>query len=100
MSGETVEASVYLVMEGRRAKYAQRDEVTGLRPVTSAAVVASRQTYPGRLNADQVVVRVRLALPANIFDPLVPSAVVNVPEDMVRRGDIVVDATELPEVVE
>ena len=93
---DQVEASVYLVMEGRRAKYMPRDEVTGLRPVQSAAVVASRQTYPTRLSADQVVVRVRLALPANIFDPLVPSAVVNVPEDMVRRGDIVVEATELP----
>jgi hypothetical protein len=95
MSDKTVEATAYIVVEGRRSRYySTPDPITGLKPVESAAIVALRQSYPSKATTDQVIVKVRIALPAHIFDPLVPTAVVNVPEDLVRRGAILVEAVE------
>jgi hypothetical protein len=94
MSDETIEATAYLVVEGRRRRHAPPNPTTGLKPVDSAAIVALRQSYPTKATTDQVIVKVRIAVPANIFDPLVPTAVVTVPADLVRRGDIVVEAVE------
>lgn len=95
MSGDIIEADAYLVVEGKRERYyGKTDPITGLKPVTKAAIVSLRQSYPKQATTDQVIVKVRIALPANIFDPLIPTAVVNVPADLVRRGDIVVEAVE------
>ena len=82
MSKVVVTTPGYLVIE------AERDLNGGIR---SARIVHSRQSAPSRLDADQVVVKVAIALPSAVFEPLA-AAVITIPEDRVVRGPVEVEA--------
>lgn len=88
-------ATAYLIIEATRG-YGLRDPETGLRPVTSARVVASRANRPAKLERDQVAVKVTVDVPDQAFAPIMPAALVVVPTDLVQRA-VVVDAQDATE---
>ncbi|WP_291378884.1 hypothetical protein [Demequina sp.] len=90
-----VRADAYTIIRGRRSQYAQRNPETGLKPVNSARIVRVVQNAPVRLDEDEIVVKVAIKLPAAAFDPLLPTAVITVPEDLIQRGPITVEAVEI-----
>ena len=85
MSNDDVSTTAYLVVQGDRRKWGSPNKETGLKPLEGARVVAVRRNRPEGLTADQVAVRVRLVLPAAIFDPPAPVATVVVPAELVQR---------------
>lgn len=60
---------------------------------TDLRVIKATQRRPDVVEADCVVVKVRLRIPAKAFDPLQPEAVVTVPEDLVQHP-VEVEAVE------
>lgn len=78
-------ATAYLIIEATRG-YGLRDPETGLRPVTSARVVASRANRPAKLERDQVAVKVTVDVPDQAFAPIMPAALVVVPDDLIQRS--------------
>lgn len=92
-----VDATAYLVVEGTRRRYGAVNRETGLRPIDNARVAALRIGRPSRLERDQVAVKVTVRLPAAAFDPLQPTALITVPEDLIQRGPIEVDAGDATE---
>lgn len=89
-----VDAAAYLVVEGTRSRYRPVDPENGLRRVDGARIFAMRVGRPTRLERDQVAVKVTVRLPAAAFDPLQPTALITVPEDLIQRGPIEVDAAD------
>lgn len=89
-----VDAAAYLVVEASRSRYGSANAETGLRPVDGTRIVAMRVGRPSRLEKDQVAVKVTVRLPAAAFDPLQPTALITVPEDLIQRGPIQVDAAD------
>ena len=84
---DTVDATGYLIIEGTRRRY-------GDRSVDTAKLVALRVNRPARLDRDQVAVKVTLRIPAAVFDPLTPQALVIVPGSLVDRAPIEVEAVD------
>lgn len=91
---DMIDATAYAIVRGKRSQYAQRNPETGLKPVSSATIKRIVQNAPVRLEEDEVCVKIKVRLPAAVFDPLLPSAVITVPEDLVTRGPIEVEAVE------
>lgn len=91
-------ANVYLIVEATRSNYPPADPETGLRQVGSVKVVGSRQSRPSRLERDQIAVKVTLDVPASAFNPITPTAVVTIPEDLTLRLPIEVEATDANDV--
>lgn len=89
----------YLIVEAKRG-YGPRDPETGLRPVHEGRVVASRTNRPAKLEIDQIAVKVTLDVPGSAFDPVMPTAVVTIPEDLALRGPIEVEADDANETVD
>lgn len=90
-----VTASAYLVVKGVRNAYGFRDDETGLKPISEAKITTARQSRPAKLGPDEVLVKVTVQLPKKVFDPITPSALVIVPEDMILdRHQIEVEATD------
>jgi hypothetical protein len=85
MSKVIVTTPAYLIIE------AERDINGG---ILRARIMRSRQSTPDRLDADQVVVRVAVALPSAVFEPLA-TVVITIPEDRVVRGPVEVEALEV-----
>lgn len=85
MTDTTVTTTAYLVVQGDRRKWGATNKDTGLRPIEGARVLAIRQNRPSGLTADQVAVRVRLVMPAAIFDPQAPVATITVPAELVQH---------------
>jgi hypothetical protein len=48
-------------------------------------VIKATQRRPDVVEAECVVVKVKLRIPAKAFDPLQPEAVITVPEDLVQH---------------
>ncbi|MCV7205278.1 hypothetical protein H7J71_25050 [Mycolicibacterium peregrinum] len=86
MSGEMVEATGYLTVEGERSRY-------GAKHVTRAKLARLTQGKPAVLSADQVAVKVTIRIPAKAFDALQPEAVIIVPEELVQHP-VEVEAVE------
>lgn len=91
---EFIETTAYITMEASRYAYGRVNEVTGLKPATGVKALRITQGRPARLERDQIAVKIKLRLPAAIFDPLTPRVVITIPEDMVLRGDIEIEAVE------
>lgn len=87
-----VEASAYVTLTGKRGQYGPVNETTGLRDVTGMRATRIAQSRPSKMGRDEIAVKVRLRLPAAVFDPIMPSAVITIPEDAVIRGDIEIEA--------
>lgn len=89
--------TAFLIVQAVRKSHGRSDLDTGLRPIDSIRVVASRQNRPSRLERDQIAVKIQLEIPDSAFGPVTPSAVVRIPESYVSRADVEVeglDATE------
>ena len=91
MSDETVTATAYLVVQGKRRSWA----VNGKYPIDSARVTAARQSAPDKLPADAIVMKVKVQLPKRAFEPLEPEALIVVPEELVQH--VVTVEAEKPE---
>ena len=90
---DTVRATAYLVIEGKRNQYLRADQETGLRPLEDAARVAEmRVNRPRVLKRDQIAVKVTVEIPKAAFDPIAPAALIVVPDDLVIHGPIEVQA--------
>lgn len=89
-----VDATCYLVIEATRSRYGTSNPDTGLRPIESTRAAALRIGRPLRLAKDQVAVKVTVRLPSAAFDPLQPTALITVPEDLIQRGPIEVEASD------
>lgn len=59
-----------------------------------AKVVKSTQSKPSAVHENQIVVKVELQIPNKAFDPLEPQAIVVVPEHLVERGPVEVEAVD------
>lgn len=60
-------------------------------------VVKSTQNMPGSVPADAIVIKVRVSVPKKAFGPLLPTAVVEIPESAVIHPTVSVEAvTEEP----
>ena len=81
----TVRATAYITVRALRTRFGRADPETGLRPVIGAKVVNVTQARPQHLNADEVAVTVTLELPAEVYEPIMPAALVVVPADLVQR---------------
>lgn len=90
----SVRATTYLVLEASRYRYGRPDPETGLKPVDSIRVVASRVNRPAQLERDQVAIKVTVEVPEGAFDPITPAALVVVPEDLIDRRPIDVEAED------
>lgn len=90
--GDYVEATAHLVVSGKRT-YGPLN-ANGIRSVSEARIARMTANKPQRLEADEVAVKVTIRLPAEVFDPLTPTAVLTIPEDMVQRGVIEIEAGE------
>lgn len=87
-----VETTAYLIVQGVRMKWGSPNKAT-VEAVLAARVVAVRRNRPEGLTADQVAVRVRLVMPAAIFDPQAPVATIVVPAELVQHP-VQVEATD------
>ena len=83
---ETVDATGYLILRGVRSRY-------GDKSVHTAKFGRTVQSAPGRLERDDVAVKITVRLPSAAFDPLRPEALVIVPEELVQRP-VVVEAVD------
>jgi hypothetical protein len=86
MSGDMVDATGYLVVEGERNRYAPQG-------VIRAKMVRLTKGKPASLSSDQVAVKVTIRIPARAFDALAPEAVIIVPEELVQHP-VEVEAVE------
>jgi len=90
-----VTASGYLVLKATRKNYGSPDPETRLRGVESAKITQARQSRPRALEKDEILIKVAVQIPAAVFDPITPSALIIVPEDLVlARHEIEVTAEE------
>lgn len=89
-----VTATAYAVVKGKRATYGPTNPVTGMKRIHAASIKRIVQNAPVRLDEDEVCVKIQIKVPAAVFDPLMPSAVITVPEDLVERGPIIIEAIE------
>lgn len=91
-----ITASAYLVVKGTRMTfYGAKNPETGLYPVREAKITQARQGRPPKVGPDEVLVKVTVQLPKSVFDPITPSALIVVPEEMILdRHEIQVAATE------
>ncbi|QRY48105.1 hypothetical protein JVX93_15740 [Mycolicibacterium boenickei] len=87
MSGEMVEATGYLTVEGERSRY------NATKSVVRAKLARLTQGKPAVLTADQVAVKVTIQIPAKAFDALQPEAVIIVSEELVQHP-VEVEAVE------
>lgn len=78
-SRDTVEATGYLIVEGRRSRY------SGATLYDQGRVAALRTKKPAQLLTDQVAVKVTVRVPKAAFEPLTPEAVIEVPEELVQH---------------
>ena len=85
-SKDTVTATGYLVVKGTRSRY-----YTNV-PVTGAKIAGSRSKKPTTLGEDEIVVKVKIQLPKQAFEPLEPEALIVVPEELVQHV-VTVEAT-------
>ena len=97
MTERTVAADAYAVVRGTRNQYQHPNRETGLKDISGATIKRIVQNAPVMLNPDEICVKIRIVLPAAVFDPLMPSAVITVPEDLVQRGSITVEAIDTEE---
>ena len=89
MSADFIEGDAYLVVRK------QRDPL--LWKGSSARILRVRQALanrPAKVEKDEIVVKVRLRIPAAAFEPLQPEAVVTVPVDLVQRAVAEVEAVQ------
>jgi hypothetical protein len=93
---EDITASAYLVVKGTRSPYwGSKNSETGLYPVREAKITQARQGRPTKVGPDEVLVKVTVQLPKSVFDPITPSALIVVPEEMILdRHEIQVAAIE------
>lgn len=89
-------ATAYLIVEATRSTWVRPDPETGLRRIDSARIIAVRANRPSLLKLDQIAVKVTVDIPDEAFAPIMPTALVVVPEDLVQRPvvDDAQDATE------
>ncbi|QIG58281.1 hypothetical protein SEA_SKOG_129 [Gordonia phage Skog] len=76
----TVQATTHLVIEGSR--YYTNGDVTGAR------VVAARANKPSKLGRDQIAIKVTFEVPAELFEPISPEAVIKIPPGHALSGPI------------
>lgn len=87
-------AEFYLVLEGKRAQYGPVQE-NGLRPVEAVRAIAIKANQPKSLSKDQIYMKIRVQVPSGAFDPITPSALIVVPEDLISKStEIVVEALD------
>jgi hypothetical protein len=89
-------ATAYLVISGKRG-YGAPNRETGLRPITEVSIAALRKGRPRTLDPDEIVVKIRVQVPDDAFDPITPDALIVVPADLTLRGPIEVEATDANE---
>lgn len=89
---DTVDASGFIVIAPKRATWGNPDEY-GLRRVMDARITRFVKKAPTFLEEGEVAVKVRFRLPIAAFDPLHPSAVIDVPIDLIQR-EVIVEAVE------
>jgi hypothetical protein len=87
MANETVRATGYVVVEGRRSRYYPDNGVE------SARLVAVKQNKPTTLTGDQVAIKVTIELPKAAFEALRPEALIVVPEELIQH-EVQVEAVE------
>jgi len=97
MGDRMVEATGYVVVKGKNRRGYPPNPITGLRDVSEVSLSKLTQSRPSKLGVDEVMVRVKIRLPASAFDPLIPDVVITVPEDLIQRGPIVVEAEDATE---
>lgn len=83
MNDTTHEAVVYAQVQATFSRW-DKDRVDSLK------VVKMTQSKPTRLEANSVVVKLRLQLPDTAFQPFSPSAIITVPESMVDKPTVVI----------
>lgn len=93
----TVRATTYLILDATRTRWGSADPETGLKPVESVRVAASRVNRPAVLERDQIAIKVTVEVPTGAFDPITPAALVVVPEDLIDRRPIDVEAEDATE---
>lgn len=84
MFKNTVKATAFLIIEGHRyLAVFDESEVAGAR------VTGVRQNTPKKLDKDQIAIKVTFEVPKAAFEPLMPEAVIVVPESMIAaRSEI------------
>lgn len=90
-------ATTHLILEARRSPYGRNNPETGLKPILAVRVVGSRAGRPERLTRDQIAVKVTVEIPESAFEPLRPTALVVVPESLIHRAPIEVEAADATE---
>lgn len=87
-------AEFYLVLEGKRSAYKPK-QANGLHPVETARAVSLKANQPKTLGKDQIYMKIRVQVPASAFDPIAPSALIVVPEDLIgKTTEVVVEALD------
>ncbi|MFI5426094.1 hypothetical protein [Aeromicrobium sp. UC242_57] len=95
---KTHKATFYAQVKAKRG-YGTRNPDTGLRPVSEIRLAKTTQSYPGTRDTDTVIVKLTVEVPDTAFDPLLPNAVVTIPEGMTVHP-IAVEADDANEVSE
>lgn len=88
----THKATFYAQVKAKRG-YGSRNPDTGLRPVSEIRLSKITQSYPATREADTVILKLTVEVPDSAFDPLLPNAVITVPEGMVIHP-IAIEATD------
>lgn len=92
MVNEPLAASAFVVIKGTRTRYGMPDPVTGLRPVRLVKVSRVTQSPPRNLAADELVAKVAFSVSPALFDPVIPEMSVELFDEAVQRGTIVITA--------
>lgn len=88
-------ATAYLILKASRANYGVKHPETGLRQVDEVRISGVRQNRPASMARDEVLVKVSINIPDSAFDPIMPQALIVVPEGLVlARHEIEAEATE------
>lgn len=82
----------YLIVEATRTRYGVQDPETGLKPVGTVRVAGVRVSRPAKLDRDQVAIKMTVDVPDGVFNPVVLAAAVVIPEGLVLKGPISVEA--------
>lgn len=84
--GDTVEATFYLRIKGKRSYYSKVVSELSAESVTKAK--------PGSLGKDTIAVKLKLRLPIAAFEAFAPSATIDIPIDLIAAGEIEVEAVD------
>lgn len=86
MTAEAVKDEAFLVLTPTWSRYRPRGGEPNLEGFRISRLTRSR---PSQISGDELVMKVRIQVPARAFRPLAPEVVIDVPESQLMTGEAI-----------